>query len=367
MTTQPEDGPADTPNSAPAEQTAAAGQSADEIQTTQTPLPPQPVAPAQPTEPTQQIQAAPASGPQAAEPTQPIAPAQPTEPTQQLQPAAPATGSGPLVPPPPAPLVAPAPVPAPAPAWGQPAPVDPALQGVAVVGAVPGVPVLSPEEQAAVEAKKAKRRMLFAKTAVLAVPAIALVGLLIGTSVETSALTNKTNTASTAAKAANAAKDLVTQLRAAQSAADASILVDPGCVAIESKATASLETKWLADLDNLIKVEGGTDYSALDAALGTYISDLQALSTAIQQDAALSTRPSLKTTVSSFTGDLGVQISTLQTERAGGYSTALSNSYTSAVDRMDSDGTAVDTLCGGSTLNGTGSSSSSSGNSTTSA
>ncbi|MBR7831181.1 hypothetical protein KDK95_33050 [Actinospica sp. MGRD01-02] len=317
MTTQPEESPAETPNSAPAE------------------------------------------------PTQPIVPAQPAEPTQQLQPPAPATGSGPLVPPPPAPLVAPAP--APAPAWGQQAPVDPALQGVASVGAVPGVAVLSPEEQAAVEAKKAKRRMLFAKTAVLAVPAIALVGLLIGTSVESSALTNKTNTASTAAKAANAAAGLVAQLRAAQSAAEASILVDPGCVAVESKATATLETKVVTDTDALLKAEQGSSFAAVDAAANAYINDLQTFSTNLQQDAALSSRSNLKTSVGSVTSDLGVLISAMQTAISGNYTTATDNSFQAAADRMVGDETAVDTLCGGTTLVDGNSSSSSSGNSTTSA
>jgi hypothetical protein len=163
------------------------------------------------------------------------------------------------------------------------------------------------------------------------------------------------------------ANGLVAQLRAAQSAADASILVDPGCTAIESKTTEKLESKLLTDDTNLANAEKGTDYSAFVSALNNYINDIQTISTDMQQDAALSSRSNLKSAVSTFTGDLNVVISAMQSLLAGNYSTTLDNNVNAALNRMDGDGTAVDTICGSTALSGTGSSSSSSGSGTTSA
>ncbi|HET9169502.1 MAG TPA: hypothetical protein VFN97_08695 [Actinospica sp.] len=224
------------------------------------------------------------------------------------------------------------------------------------------VPEPSAEELAAAAEKKAKRRRVFAKSAALAVPALALVGLLIGTGIEANAFTTKDNAASTAAKAANVADGLVGQLRAAQSAADASILVDPGCVAAESKTTASLEDKFLTDSDRLLNAEKGTSYSAFMVAANAYVNDLQSLSTNLQQDAALSKRQVFKSAMGTVTGDLGVVISAMQTILAGNVASSTLDSLDAAANRMDGDSTAVDTLCGGDTLTG-GSGSSSSGGS----
>lgn len=241
-------------------------------------------------------------------------------------------------------------------------------QSVPLVPAVPVLAVLSEEELAAAAAKKAKRRKVVGRTVTLVLPTIALVGLLIGTGTEANSLTSKTNAASDAAKSAHVADGLVAQLRAAQTAADASILVDPGCIAIESKTTANLEDKLIADDNSLYNAEKGTSFSAFTAAANADINDLQSLSTTLQQDGALSKRQAFKSAVSTLTGDLTVVISAMQQAMSGNYSTSSENSLTSAANRMDGDSTVVDTLCGGTTLNGGGSgSSSSNGSGTTSA
>ena len=235
--------------------------------------------------------------------------------------------------------------------------------------AVPAfAPVLTPEELAAAAAKKAKRRTVFAKTAALALPAIALVALLAGTGIEANGLTSKTDSASTAAKAANVADGMVAQLRAAQAAADASILVDPGCIAVESKATATFEDKFFNDNTALINAEKGTSYPAFVAAANDYVNDLQRLTTTLQQDAALSKRQVFKSAIGTVTSDLGVVISSMQSTLAGNFSDSTLNSLSAAASRMDGDSTAVDTLCGGTTLtSGSNSSAGSTGTGTTSA
>lgn len=280
-------------------------------------------------------------------PAEPI-PAQPAPPAQPAQPSEFPQQSG-----------APAPMPT-EPVYAAPAQAEYPL-------AAAEIPPLSPEEQAAAAAKKAKRRMLFAKSAVLAVPAVALVSLLVVSSLEASALSTKTTAASTAAKAATAAGGLVPDLHAAQSAAEASILVDAGCVAAESLATGHLETKLLADGKNLDTASNGTSFSAFTIAVNDYVNDLQALSTDLQQDAALSSRASVKTAINTVNSDLRVVISTMQDALAGNFSVSAENKFNAAANRMDGDGTAVDTLCGGSTLEEGGSDSSSSDNGTTNA
>jgi hypothetical protein len=241
--------------------------------------------------------------------------------------------------------------------WTQ--PVDPTPFPAQAQGeygfAVPVVPALSPEEQAAAAAKKAKRRMLFAKSTALAVPAVVLVALLVGTSIEAGALSTKITAASTAAKSATAAGGLVAPLHAAQAAAEASILVDAGCLATESQATASLETKLTTDANNLGTAEQGTSLSAFTAASNKYINDLQTFSTDLQQDAALTSRASLKTAIGALTSDFSVAISAMQDALSGNFSTKTENSLDAAATRMDGDATAVDTMCGGDTLNGGGS------------
>lgn len=291
------------------------------------PLPPRPTE----TEPTQ---------PQATETDETVL-AQPL-PTQEAAPAAPAEPVPAQNAVPAQPLVAPAPQPgyafAPAP--------------------VPGaVPLPSPEELAAAAARKAKRRGVFVKSAVLAVPAVVLVVLLAATGIQANALSSKTKAASTAAKAATAAGGLAAQLHAAQSAAEASILVDAGCVAVESDATKKFEDKLDADGAGLDKAAGGTSFSAFSAAVSHYINDLQALSTNLQQDAALSKRSIVTSAVGTVNGDLKVVISTMQDLLAGNASTSVLDRFNSTATRMDADATAVDTLCGGSVLNGTSGSS----------
>jgi hypothetical protein len=251
---------------------------------------------------------------------------------------------------------------APVPPIAQPAPAYTAEFGA------PGFPLPGPDEQAAEAkaAKKAKRRTVFAKSAVLAVPALALVALLVGTGLESSSLSNKYSAASTAAKAANVAGGLAAQLHAAQSAADASILVDPGCEAVESKATANELDKFYADTTKLLDAENGNSASAFFSAINKYIDDMQSLSTSLQQDAALSSRPSVKAAVSAVTSDLGVVIAFMQDALAGNYSTSKQDHADAATNRMDADGTALDTVCGGSTLGDTAGSSSG-GTGTTSA
>ena len=285
-------------------------------------------------------------------PAQPVQPAQPFQAPQPTQPFQPPQPSG-----------------EPAPAWTQQAAADPNQQPqYAAVPAPAYIPVPSPEERAAAAAKKAKRRGLFAKSAILAVPAIALVSLLVVTSIQANALSTKTTAASTAAKTATAAGGLVAQLHSAQSAAEASILVDAGCVAAESKTTGDLETKLDTDIDTLSTAENGTSYSAFTTAANNYINDLQAISTDLQQDAALTSRASLKSAIGALTADLGVVIAAMQEAMSGSLSTSAENNLDTVSNRMDGDATAVDTMCGGTTLGDTGSgSSSTSGNGTTSA
>lgn len=239
---------------------------------------------------------------------------------------------------------------------------------------MPGFPVPNPEEQAlaaATEAKaarKAVRRMLFAKSAALAVPALALVGLMVGTGLEASGLSNKYSAASTAAETANVAGGLAAQLHAAQSAADASILVDPGCVAVESTATANELNKFYGDINTLLDAEKGNSVTAFLSAINKYIDDMQALSTSMQQDAALSSRSAVKSAVGAVTGDLGAVIHFMQDALAGNYSTSSQDGADAATNRIEADGTALDAVCGGSTLGDTaGSSSAGNGSGTTSA
>lgn len=333
------------------------------------PVPAQPTEPeqsAQSTQPTQPTEAAQPEQP--AEPTQPLDAAQPAEPEQaaqaqpepqlqaqpQEQPADSAQPSAETV------VV-----------WAQPADPNPAQGEFAP--AAPDVPVLSPEEQAAAvaaaAAKKAKRRGVFAKSAILAVPAVLLVALLVGAGIEVSGLSTKTDDASTAAKSAVAAAGLTTQLHAAESAAQASILVDPGCVAIEGSNTSQLESKLIDDVTALDKAANGTDYDTFVSASDTYINDLQSLSTSLQQDAALSKRSSLQSTVASFTGDLKILISTSQELMDGDTSNSVLNTVDNTATKMAGDATAVDTMCGGDTLDGPNafSGGGNSGSSTTSA
>ncbi|WP_034263352.1 hypothetical protein [Actinospica robiniae] len=231
-------------------------------------------------------------------------------------------------------------------AWPQ--PVDPAVQAAAF--AYTQMP--SPEEQAAAAAKKAKRRSVFAKSAILAVPALALVALLVGTSVESSSFTSKHNDATAAAKAADQGGNLAAPLKAAESAAQNSILVDAGCVAVESQATTDFETKVGKDDDALAKADQGNSISAYLAAVDKYVSDLQGFSTALEQDGALSSRSSVKAAVDTVAKDLGVFISTMQAAETGNLSNNALNQLDSAVSRMDADTTAVDSMCGGTILNG---------------
>lgn len=252
----------------------------------------------------------------------------------------------------------------PAPMWAEPTIGTPTQAEYAFPSI--GTPMPSPEEQAAAAAKKAKRRRVFAKSAILAIPAIVLVALLVGTGIEAGALSTKATAASTAAKTATSAGGLVPQLHAAQSAAAASILVDPGCVAVESQATATLEDKVTADGNNLATAENGTSFSAFVKSANTYTNDLQTFSTDLQQDAALTNRANLKSAIGAVTGDFGVAISAMQDALAGNLSASTENSLNATGTRIDGDATAVDTLCGGTTLaSGSGSSSTSTpGNST---
>jgi hypothetical protein len=245
----------------------------------------------------------------------------------------------------PAPMWAQTPVAAPT--WNVPTTTDfavPSLEELAFAGTV-----------------KAKRGPLVAKSATLALSAVALVGLLVVTGTQVSDLSTKTSAASTAAKAATSAGGLAAQLRTAQSAAEASILVDTGCVATESSATTAAMTKLVAESNALISAEQGNSVSTFISATDKYINGLQALQTDLQQDAALSHRTSVKTAVAAFTGDLGVVISAMQGALAGNFSTSVQNSVEAAATRLDGDATAVDTLCGGNTLSAGSTSSSGSG------
>lgn len=215
-------------------------------------------------------------------------------------------------------------------------------------------PMPSPEEQAAIAAKKAKRRNVIGKSVIIAVPAVLLVALLAGTSMEASAYTSKSNDASTAAKAANAAGGVVAPVKAADTAAQSSILVDAGCVAVESKATTDLENKLEKDSQNLDNLPTSASLSALLSATDKYLHDLQAFSTALQQDAALSKRLTVKTAVGTVSKDLGVVISAMQDLESGNYTSSTFSHLESTANRIDGDSTAVDTMCGGTTLNGGG-------------
>lgn len=331
-------------------------------------VPGQPV-PAQPTEPAQAAESVqPTEAAQATELIQVAEQAQATEPAQAVQPTGPAQAAEPAQFAAPAPAAEPAQATetaqpaqfaAPAQPFAAPAPTatDPmyaATQaGYPLGGAPAGFPMLDPEAQAAAAAKKAKRRGIFVKSVVLAVPAVVLIALLAATSIKAGALSTKTNDASTAAKSATTAGKLSTQLHAAQSAAEASILVDPGCVAIESQATQKLGDALVADGNSLDKAASGTSFAAFSAAANHYINDLQALSTDLQQDAALSKRASLNTAVGAVTGDLKVLISSMQALLGGDISTSTENKFDAAANRMNGDATAVDTMCGGSILDGT--------------
>lgn len=250
---------------------------------------------------------------------------------------------------------------APAPMWVQPS--APASAPADYFISPPGIPILSPQEQVAVAARKAKRRTLFAKSAILAVPGVVLVSLLIVTGLQVSALSTKTASASTAAASANAAAALAAQLRAAESAAEDSILVDAGCVAVESPATSDVEDKLSAATDALAEAEDGNDFGDFSAAADDYVNALQSLSTDLQQDAALSKRAAVKTAIGTVTSDLRVVIATMQDDLAGDFSTSAEDRFNAVANRLDGDATAVDTLCGGSTLDGGPSSSGDSGGS----
>jgi hypothetical protein len=276
-----------------------------------------------------------------AQPTEPVQPTQPTESAQPTEPVQPAQAAEPVQPTEPAP-------------FGSEPPAAPTAEAGYAFAPAGGFPVADPAEQAAAAAaKKARRRGIFVKSAVLTVPALVLVALLAATGVEANHLTTKTTAASTAAKAANVADALAGQLQAVQSAAEASILVDAGCVAVESQATDKLENKLLTDGSALDKAAGGNSLSAYAAAVNHYTNDLQTLSTDLQQDAALSKRSSVTSAVGALTGDLKVVISSMQDMLGGDFSNSLMSNFESAANRMEGDATAVDTLCGGSTLNGT--------------
>jgi len=282
---------------------------------------------------------------QAVQPTEPAqfaAPAQAAEPAQATETAQPAQFAAPAQP-----------FAAPAPTATDPMYASATQAGYPLAAGPAGFPMPDPEAQAAAAAKKAKRRGIFVKSVVLAVPAVVLIALLAATSIKAGALSTKTNDASTAAKSATTAGKLSTQLHAAQSAAEASILVDPGCVAIESQATEKLGNALVADGNSLDKAASGTSFAAFGAAANHYINDLQALSTDLQQDAALSKRASLNTAVGAVTGDLKVLISSMQALLGGDISTSTENKFDAAANRMNGDATAVDTMCGGSILDGT--------------
>lgn len=212
-------------------------------------------------------------------------------------------------------------------------------------------------EQAPAEAGTSNRRTLLAKSAALAVPAIALVGLLVVTGLQVSSLSAKTSAASTAAKAATSAGPLADQLRAAQSAAQASILVDAGCVATESDATATAITNLSTATNALLTAEKGDNLGAFLSAAEKYINSLQTFSTDLQQDAALSHRTSVTSAITAVVNDLHVVISAMQGALAGDFSTSTQHSLDAAATRVDGDTTAVDTLCGGHTLSASSSSS----------
>lgn len=227
-----------------------------------------------------------------------------------------------------------------------------------------GVTMPSPHEQAVAEAGngngKAKTRALLAKYTTLVALAAALVGLLVVTSLQVVDLSTKTSAASAAAKAATSAGGMAAQLRTAQSAAEASILVDAGCTATESPATTDAITKVVAEGSALISAEKGTSLNAFISAADKYINGLQVLSTDLQQDASLSRRASVKTAVTAVVGDLDVTISAMQDALAGNFGTSEQNNLGAAATRIGGDATAVDTLCGGDTLS-TGSNSSGGG------
>ena len=203
-------------------------------------------------------------------------------------------------------------------------------------------------------AKKADRRTLFAKTVSLAVPGVVLVALLAGTGVEFSSLSSKVTAASTAAKSAHMAGGLVAQVRAVDSAGADSILVDAGCIAVESQATADLSKKVSADDDAVVRAEDGTSYSAFVSAVGKEIDDEQSIVTDLQQDAALSSRATVKSAIGAFTGDLHTVISAeqqlLNIDLTDKQFNGIIDNLNNALDRIDGDGTAVDAMCGGDIL-----------------
>ena len=254
----------------------------------------------------------------------------------------------------------PQPQPGTAPVQAWPQPVDPAAAQTGQMQMMPPpaafgfAPMPSPEEQAAAAEKKAKRRSVIGKSVIIAVPAVLLIALLAGTSVEASAYTSKTNDASTAAKAATAAGGLVTPLKGADSAAQNSILVDAGCVAVESQATTDLENKLEKDSENLDNLPSSASLNALLSATDKYLHDLQAFSTALGQDAALSKRSTVKTAIGQVSKDLGVVISAMQEIESGNFSDSTFSHLETTGNRIDGDSTAVDTMCGGTILNGGG-------------
>ena len=122
-------------------------------------------------------------------------------------------------------------------------------------------------------------------------------------------------------------------------------------MAVESQATKDFETKIGKDDDALAKADEGTSLSAYFSAVDKYVTDLQAFSTALQQDGALSSRSSVKSALATVSKDLGVLISTMQQAETGNVSQSALDKFDTTVSRMDGDTTAVDSMCGGTTLN----------------
>lgn len=256
-----------------------------------------------------------------------------------------------------------------APAPGSGLPADTA-SAQAQYAAPAEAPILSPEEQAAEEQaaderaaeEKARRRRLFARTASLAVPGVLLVALLAGTGVEFASLSSKNTAASTAAKSANVVSGMASQLTVADSAAQESILVDPGCLAAESQTSDDLVSKLSADNEAMSKAVNGGSVDAFVSAVRQGIDDEQGIVTDLQQDAALSSRANVKSTIGSFIGDLHEIITDEQSLIGPGLTESrvdtLVGNLDSSISRAQTDGTAVDNLCGGGALEGEGSSSS---------
>jgi hypothetical protein len=115
---------------------------------------------------------------------------------------------------------------------------------------------------------------------------------------------------------------------------------DPGCLAAENDARA-LTSKITAD-DNAINRDEGNS-SAERTDIRRFITDMQTLQSELNAAQAEAHHQSVQTKIGAMSADLGIVVSDLQAVQRG--DTSKVSQLDAAAGRLQSDGSAIDSIC----------------------